>query len=103
MATVFGLLMPIAEVVTPDEIFHLGDFFLLLLIGAALHLQSLAFQSLVLREIAGIRLDCALMQLQRAIGHAGEEIAVVADDEDRLIRLDEESLEPLRCVDLQLV
>ena len=63
-----------------------------LLVRPPLHLQPLGLQPLVLREVAGIRLDRALIQLQRAVGHAVEEIAVVADDEDRLLRLDRENL-----------
>src|SRR5262245_24834910 len=43
------------------------------------------------------------MQLQRAIGDAIEEIAVVADDENRLVRLDEEILEPIGRIDVQMV
>src|SRR5262245_47799871 len=103
LSPVLRLLMPVAEMIAADEILHLGDLFLLPLKRAALNLQPLALQSFVLRDIAQIRFDCALIKLQRPIGHTIQKIAVVTDNQNRLIRLDKKIFQPLRGVDIQMV
>ena len=80
-----------------------GDFFLLLLIRPPLHFQPLGFETLVLREVARIGLGCALIQLQRAVGHPVEKVAVVADHQNRLVRRNEELFQPLRRVDIEMI
>ncbi len=72
-------------------------------IGAALHLEPLGLLLPVVREVAHIRLNSAIEQLQSSIGHAVEKIAVVADDDHRPIGFAKEILEPLGGLDIEVV
>ena len=78
-----------------DEVGRLGDELLLLLVGLHLLLATLSTQALVLGVVHLIVVEAAHRDLEGTRGDVVDESAVVADDDDRLPRLDEEVLEPL--------
>ena len=103
LAAVFGLGVLLAVGVPPDEVLRLGDFGLLLLVGPPLDLQPLGLLPLVGREVARVGIHRAAEQLQRAVGHLVQEVAVVADHDHRLVGLEQEALQPLGGFDVQVV
>ena len=77
LAAVFRLQVLLANVVPPDEVFHLGDFFLLALVRAPLHLDAFGLLLLIGGEVAGVRIDGALEQLPAcACADLVEEVAI---------------------------
>ena len=103
LAAVLGLGVLLAVGVAADEILRLLDFDLLLLVGPRLDQQPLGLLLPVGREVAGVRLDRAVEQLQRAVGHLVEEVAVVADDDHRRRAFQQELFEPLGGLDVEVV
>ena len=86
-----------------DEVGRLGDELLLLLVGLHLLLPTLGTQALVLGVVHLIVVEAAHRDLEGTRGDVVDEGAVVADDDDRLPRLDEEVLEPLDRLDVEVV
>lgn len=86
-----------------DEVSRLGDELLLLLVGLHLLLATLGTQALVLGVVHLIVVEAAHRDLEGTRGDVVDEGAVVADDDDRLPRLDEEVLEPLDRLDVEVV
>ena len=86
-----------------DEVGRLGDELLLLLVGLHLLLATLGTQALVLGVVHLIVVEAAHRDLEGTRGDVVDEGAVVADDDDRLPRLDEEVLEPLDRLDVEVV
>ena len=86
-----------------DEVGRLGDELLLLLVGLHLLLATLGTQALVLGVVHLIVVEAAHRDLEGTRGDMVDESAVVADDDDRLTRLDEEVLEPLDRLDVEMV
>ena len=86
-----------------DEVGRLGDELLLLLVGLHLLLATLGTQALVLGVVHLIVVEAAHRDLEGTRGDVVNEGAVVADDDDRLPRLDEEVFEPLDRLDVEVV
>ena len=86
-----------------DEVGRLSDELLLLLVGLHLLLATLGTQALVLGVVHLIVVEAAHRDLEGTRGDMVDESAVVADDDDRLTRLDEEVLEPLDRLDVEVV
>ena len=87
-----------AVFVAPDERFEAGYFFLLGLILLPHQLHFFGFELLELHVSAGIiAVESAKGNLERAIGYAVEEVAIVRDDNQGTVPAFEELLEPLEC------
>ena len=86
-----------------DEVGRLGDELLLLLVGLHLLLTALSTQALVLGVVHLIVVEAAHRDLEGTRGDMVDEGAVVADDDDRLPRLNEEVFEPLDRLDVEVV
>ncbi len=103
LAAVFGLGVFLPVVVAANEILRLLDLDLLLLVGPPLDQQPLGLLRPVGREVAGVGIDRAVEKLERAVGDAVEEVAVVAHHDHRRRAFDQEPFEPLGGVDVEVV
>ena len=86
-----------------NEVSRLGDELLLLLVGLHLLLATLSTQALVLGVVHLIVVEAAHGDLEGTRGDVVDEGAVVADDDDRLPRLDEEVLKPLDRLNVEVI
>ena len=86
-----------------NEVGRLGDELLLLLVGLHLLLAALGTQALVFGVVYLIVVEATHGDLEGTRSDVVDEGAVVADDDDRLPRLDEEVLEPLDRLDVEVV
>ena len=103
LAAVFRLGVLLAVMMAADELLRLGNLDLLLFISPLLDQQPLGLLLPIGGEIAAVALDRAAEQLQRAIGHAVEEAAIMADQEQGRRAFQQEILEPLGGFDVQVV
>ena len=103
LAAVFGLLVLLAVVVAADEVLGLFDLDLLPFVSPLRDQQPLGLLRPVGGEVARVAVDGALEQLQGAVGHAVEEVAVVADQEHGRGALGQERFEPLGGLDIEVV
>ena len=100
---VFGLGVVLPIMISPNEVFGLGDEFLLPLVGAGLHFQPFGLLPPIGGKVADVGVDRPLKQLQCSIGHLVEKIAVVADHDHRLRAIGQKSFEPGRGFDIEMV
>ena len=100
---VFGLLVLLAVMVAANEVLGLLDLDLLLLVGPLRDEQALGLLRPVGGEIARIAFDRALEEFQGAVGHAVEEVTVVAHQEHRRGAFGQERFEPLGGLDVEVV
>jgi len=103
LAAVLGLGVFLPVMVPPHEILHLGDFRLLFLVGPPLDFQPLRLLPLVGCVVARVGVHGAAEQLQRPVRDLVQEIAVVADQDQRLAEINQVALQPFRRFDVQVV
>ena len=103
LAAIFGLRVLLPIVVAANEVLRLIDLDLLLFVGPPFDQQPLGLLPPVGREVPGVAIDGAGEEFERAVGHAVEEIAVVAHDDHGGRALDQEILEPFGGIDVEMV